>query len=185
MHHAKTMAVLAALLFTLALRASANDFEDLFECVSNCIDDPLFCQQDCAYPGDGVTGTPLNYDDKGATVVDENTGLEWLKKDLTQGSEHHRDVLRTYAQAEAWVAGLGGGWRLPNLKELMSLLEFGSAPPVINPVLGPVAAPPFLSYYWSTTPSAVVPSQKMLLDFLWSNVIADVTTDSYRTLAVR
>ena len=62
--------------------------------------------------------------------------------------------MRTWAEAKAACAGLalaGGGWRLPSMKELQSLIDDSRSDPAIDPVAFP-ATPndPF----WTGTPVA-------------------------------
>lgn len=102
----------------------------------------------------------LSYTDNGnGTITDNSTKLEWEKK-TDDGSIH--DINRNYTWAEAFefidqlnaenYAG-HSDWRLPNIKELFSIVYFaGSSPdfygsPMIHPTFGPTAQ----SHYWSST----------------------------------
>jgi hypothetical protein len=106
-------------------------------------------------------------DNGDGTVTDNLTGLIWLKNASCFGS-------RTWAQAlsdcNALADGscgltdgsVAGDWRLPNVKELQSLIHYG----VYNPALPDTAGTgkwtegdPFSgvqsNYYWSATTSAL------------------------------
>jgi hypothetical protein len=179
------------LFFALSTSVFATDFEDLFQCVSNCIDDPLFCQQDCAFPGDGLTGESLSFADTGNTIIDNVTGFEWAKKNLIAGSPLHRDLIVTYAQAQAHVDALnaagyeGGGWGLPNLKQLQSIMNYNGPQPLIPDVFGPTVLQPFINYFWSTTPHVQDANQRWLLDGNIGFVTPAPKTNSHRFLMVR
>lgn len=85
--------------------------------------------------------TPLRYRDNGdGTVSDLNTGLVWQK---TPGPK------TTFAEAQAAATSLriGGqsGWRLPNIKELYSLMDFsGSTPRPGPPGMGAAGGKPYI-----------------------------------------
>lgn len=88
-------------------------------------------QQDGAFR---AGATPSYQDDGDGTVTDRNTGLTWEKLD-DAGGLHDKDATYTWADAFAHVAALNaaafGGhsdWRLPNVRELRSITDFGAAP---------------------------------------------------------
>jgi hypothetical protein len=101
--------------------------------------------------------TPRFSDNGDGTVTDNLTGLIWLQN-------ANRFELRTWADAlsdcnsladdgSALTDGsVAGDWRLPNVKELQSLIDFGK----YNPALP--AGHPFItvqsSNYWSSTTDA-------------------------------
>jgi hypothetical protein len=88
--------------------------------------------------GDIQAGATLGYTDNGdGTITDNNTKLVW-EKNSADGSIHDMDNLYTWADAFAvHVAGLNAAnfaghndWRLPNVKELLSIIEYQSFPAV-------------------------------------------------------
>jgi hypothetical protein len=97
--------------------------------------------------------TPRFTDNGDGTVTDNLTRLIWLKNANAFGK-------KTWAEALTAANGLeaGGGltdgskkgdWRLPNLRELQSLVDYGSKEPALpadHPFTGGV-----LSHYWSST----------------------------------
>ncbi len=78
------------------------------------------------------------------TVTDRATGLMWMQVDsgrLKAGP--HRDGKLNWQQALAWAEGLTyagyDDWRLPNAKELQSIVDYSRAPAVTqSPALDPL-----------------------------------------------
>jgi len=95
-----------------------------------------------------VRGNPLygknDFRDNGdGTITDRATGLMWQKADSGKGLN--------WEQALAYAASLKGGWRLPNAKELQSIVDYTRIP-AISPVFQCSTLPdgehPF---YWTST----------------------------------
>jgi hypothetical protein len=95
----------------------------------------------CAGTGqDGASqaGASLAYNDNGdGTVTDLNTGLQWEKLD-DAGGAHDRDTLYTWANSQNRITALNGAnfaghndWRLPNVRELTSILNYGASNPAV------------------------------------------------------
>ena len=81
----------------------------------------------------------------GPEVCDNTTGLYWQKTP--------DNVRRDLATANGYCQSLGNGIRLPTIKELLSLVDYGQFAPVLPP------SHPFTnvqigfpSNYWTTTP---------------------------------
>jgi hypothetical protein len=76
------------------------------------------------------------------TVVDQGTGLEWQKSDDA--------TLRNWQNALAYCENLSldsqTDWRLPNIRELKSIVDIRRFYPGIDP-----AFTSQLAYYWSAT----------------------------------
>ena len=89
-------------------------------------------------------------------VLDSTTSLQWQR---TPGGFVLWDAARTYC------TNLGGGARLPEIKELISLVDYSVAYP--GPALP--TGHPFLSVqsaiYWSATTAAGFPSDAWYVDF--------------------
>jgi hypothetical protein len=91
--------------------------------------------------GDTHTGAGLAYVDNGdGTITDANTGLTWEKQSSGDGSVH--DIANTYTWDQAFsvhVATLNGAsfaghtdWRVPNVKELQSIVNYGNFSPAVS-----------------------------------------------------
>jgi hypothetical protein len=163
------------------------------------------------FPGDGVTGPPLAYQDNGdGTITDLNTGLMWEKK-VAGGSSgcptdsanlHGVDSTCTWAQATgAWIAAinasnLGGhsDWRVPNIRELASIVDYSRCASMaggtagrcvdlasIHPDFGPTAA----DCYWSSTAVVVDPTTAWFVDFRFGVVSSIHELDACGVRAVR
>jgi hypothetical protein len=74
-------------------------------------------------------------------VMDNWTGLSWER--MTSAIELN------LAEADSYCAGLGGGFRLPTLKELLTLVD----PTAYNPSVDAMTFPatPSNDYFWSST----------------------------------
>jgi hypothetical protein len=113
---------------------------------NTCDDEDFYPRQDGKYPtgcqGEGRFtvndhGTPENPNDD--TVIDGCTGLEWQRRTS--------NLIVDWKSALFESAQFGEGWRLPNVAELQSLVDYGSAF-AINPVFIDPMAP---TWYWSST----------------------------------
>lgn len=95
------------------------------------------------------------------TITDSSTGLMWMKNDNGEGINWK--VALTYAETSEF-AGYDD-WRLPNVKELQSIVDYGYSPSATNPdEVGPAIDPIFnctpiineagdddYAYYWTST----------------------------------
>src|SRR5947208_8363266 len=166
--------------------------------------------------GDLRKGAPLSYTDNGnGTVTDNNTGLVWEKLSR-DGSVH--DVNNTYTWASAFtghVATLNStsfaghtDWRVPNYKELVSILNLQNnlhdGVPAVSPAFntnctpgctvttcsctatsngsGLAGQPP---YYWSSTTDAGSPDSAWSVDFSLGSVASGGKAYTFFVRAVR
>jgi len=119
---------------------------------------------DCAsadYPGqDGFyrAGCPKEgrYVDNGdGTVSDTCTGLVWQKDTADvngNGADDPEDGLRwsqVLKYCDSIVFAGRDDWRLPNIGELLSIVDYGRSDPAIDPVFGGVG-----DLHWSSSPSS-------------------------------
>ena len=105
---------------------------------------------DAWYVTNGNIGLPKSgshYTDNGdGTITDNATGLEWVASPTAAG------VGGTYTWAGAITACEGltyaghSDWRLPNIKELISIVDYGRSNPCIDPLFTCESYP-----YWSST----------------------------------
>lgn len=104
---------------------------------------------------------------QGDEVVDSRTGLVWRRcgegqiwtgnicaGDLTAFNAWHSAL--AYAKAEAQRTGKD--WRLPNAKELFSIVDTSRAAPAIDPVFDNTSSDRF---YWTSTPLSSQPDDSM------------------------
>ncbi|GAB6042185.1 Lcl C-terminal domain-containing protein [Endothiovibrio diazotrophicus] len=82
-------------------------------------------------------GNNLFSDNDDGTISDQATGLTWLQSDSGAfGSGDNGDGAMNWEQALAWCEGLEyaghDDWRLPNVKELQSLVDYSRSPDVTN-----------------------------------------------------
>ncbi|MBS4096736.1 MAG: DUF1566 domain-containing protein [Sulfuricella sp.] len=116
-------------------------------------------------------------DNGDGTVTDSVTGLMWDK--CTWGQTNNADCSggsvvnwNTWAQALARAATANGSaykghgdWRLPNIKELESLLKIdATSSPTIDTTAFP-NTPSSSSYFWSSTPSFTQPNSAWIIYF--------------------
>jgi hypothetical protein len=146
--------------------------------------------------GDVRAGRALSYADNGdGTITDANTGLMWEKK-VDNGGLH--DVDNTYVWTPGsgsiweWVASVNaeGGtgyaghndWRIPNRKELESIVDAGRYYPAVDPAFNSSCTAGCTEltcsctasfYYWSSTTYAGYPS------YAWSVNFNDGSVNGY------
>jgi hypothetical protein len=136
---------------------------------------------------------PRFKDQKNGTVKDNLTGLIWLQNancskfwatDATgQNTRHWNEALTAANKLKSGACGLtdgsvAGDWRLPNIKELQSLIDFGFDTPALPNRAGTgkwTEGDPFFGvlsdYYWSsTTFSLYTVNAAWLLDLYYGDV---------------
>jgi hypothetical protein len=138
------------------------------------------------HDGDVQAGGTLAYVDNGdGTITDANTGLMWEKLS-DDGSIHDKDTTYSWNNAFAVkVATLNSAsfagfndWRLPNVKELMSLINYevpgpGPAPSVdaafdtgcVSACTVVTCSCTFSSAYWSSSSRSGLPQNAWHVDF--------------------
>jgi hypothetical protein len=141
---------------------------------------------------------PRFTDNEDGTVTDNLTGLIWLKNascnsffsgDTTgQNDRSWSDALTAVNSLANGYCGLtdgslAGDWRLPNVRELHSLIDFGQTDPALP------NGHPFnnvqTTYYWSSTSDVMFPSRAWCVQFLNGHVLYQDKSDSYYVHPVR
>ena len=103
----------------------------------------------------GATVSPRFTDNANGTVKDNLTGLIWLKNANCFGLQTWTNALSNSNTLASGACGLSdgsvaGAWRLPNRKELDSLIDLGQFSPAL-PVGHPFSGVQSSSYWSSTT----------------------------------
>lgn len=95
-----------------------------------------------------------------ATVLDTHTGLIWKRCSQGQTGNDCQGAASTFGWQEALNAGKNESfagetdWRVPNVKELSSIIEYGCMQPTINLSVFPNTS---MTSYWSGTPDTEPP----------------------------
>jgi hypothetical protein len=107
----------------------------------------LFATLASAAFGTSASAPPGRYTISSGTVLDTKTMLTWQQ--VAPASQYAAVAAATYCSS---LTLNGGGWRLPTIKELVSLVDFSVAPP--GPTIDSQAFPntPGDSF-WSSTPA--------------------------------
>jgi len=156
-------------------------------------------------------GGPLSYHDNGnGTISDLNTGLMWEKKS-NDGSLH--DVNKTFVWSSPitdtvwdWIDavntevanGIGfagfNDWRLPNVRELLSIIDYGRLNPSVDPAFNNHVSPGCTVLtcsaitpvpYWSSTTVATNDVDAWTVEFGAGHVVAFLKSASNAVRAVR
>ncbi len=132
-----------------------------------------------------VRGTSIsvakNYKDNGnGTVTDLTTNLMWQQctagYSTTTTKCDTASGITTYLWEDAISycesLSLGGfaDWRLPNVKELRSLVDDAydpSNPPAVNMTYFPIPSTVDYDWYWSATTLSYIPSNALSVDLMW------------------
>jgi Protein of unknown function (DUF1566)/Divergent InlB B-repeat domain len=123
-----------------------------------------------------TTPAPRFHDNKDGTVKDTLTGLTWLKDARCFGQQGWSAALTTASSLKNGNCGLtddsaAGDWRLPNIRELRSLLNAQYVNPALSNTYGTAHMTngnPFSissSSYWSATTSALDRDLSWYVDF--------------------
>ncbi|MBV1908208.1 MAG: DUF1566 domain-containing protein [Kangiellaceae bacterium] len=111
---------------------------------------------------DNIATTSGPFDTSGieGTVLDESTGLVWYQCRLGEiyeggicmGDESSVNWLETLSLAESFEFEGFDDWRLPNIKELQSIVEYSCHSPSLNTAVFHITQN---NTYWSSTPELV------------------------------
>ena len=153
--------------------------------------------------GESQTGVPFAYIDNGdGTITDSNTGLVWEKLS-DDGSINDQDTTYNWTEAlSVKIAALNSGagyaghsdWRLPNWRELGSIVNVENVNPSTSPAFNTGCVPNCTSLtcsctkssnYWSSSTYAVNPTHAWGVLFYDGNPSAVYKTGTYYVRAVR
>ena len=143
--------------------------------VSYRIPDDGYLQKGVVWP------SPRFTDNNDGTITDNLTRLIWLENANCFGAQAWNDALAAATTLNSTECGLSdgsaeGNWRLPNVRELQSLIDYGRSMPALSgsyPFDGVQSA-----YYWSSTTRADNSSSAWGLD------LADGGTDGVAKTSV-
>jgi hypothetical protein len=139
-------------------------------------------QRGVAWPDPRFTG---NGD---GTVTDNLTGLIWLENANCFGTRTWEQALLDANTLNSGECGLADGssegdWRLPNVRELYSLVDYGHYLPVLP------SGHPFTGveswYYWSSTASAGYESYAWTVVLAYGSVIGVPESNTHHVWPVR
>ena len=118
-------------------------------------------------------------DNGDGTVTDNCTGLMWQKR----SADVNNDGQSTFQDSLPWCnalnlclnLGLAGhdDWRLPNIRELESIVDYGRVNPAIDPVFSAISG-----RYWSSTSIESNPEGAWLVEFFGGGTRTCVTEPS-------
>jgi len=131
----------------------------------------------------GYIVNPRFVDNGDGTISDRGTGLTWVKDpvtDLGTPFDAAMDFDTAIANCEALNFAGYSDWRLPNIRELQSIIDYGLNSPCMDPIFTTLQ-----TFYWtSTTYSGWAPGA-WALDFGYSPVMGDAKTNSHWARPVR
>lgn len=117
----------------------------------------------------GVAWPAPRFADNGnGTVTDQLTGLVWLKNANPFGPKTWEQALQACNALASGSYGLGddsrpGDWRLPNIKEIESLVNYGAFAPCLPEGWDKVFTGVQPSSYWTSTSVAHAPAEAMFI----------------------
>jgi hypothetical protein len=167
-------------------------------------------------PDDGgvQAGVPLQYRDNGdGTITDLGTGLMWEKKCSGCGGLHDSEARYHWSgdgKVETiwdWLAQLnaeGGGfaghsdWRIPNVKEMLSIIDFGRFDPAVaeafdtaacegdcKTLSSPQCSCTASDLHWTSTTFSDFPAHALIVHVGYGFVDDRIKTNRHHVRAVR
>ena len=102
-----------------------------------------------------VSSKPFT-DNSDGTITDLKTSLEWQQQD----DNSSKPWLTALSYCEGLEIGSKTDWRLPNVKELTSIVDYSKNGPAIDETAFPDTAS---MYYWSST--SIETAQALFVEF--------------------
>lgn len=135
------------------------------------------------------TYNAMSYTDNGdGTVLDNITGLTWQKCAMGEtGSDCSGGTIGSYSWSSALTACTnstlaGGGWRLPNVTELMGIVDYEQSMGTIDNTSFPGGT---VSPYWTSTPHATYSTWAWYISFSQGQIMTNDKTSYYYVRCVR
>ncbi|MCP3850919.1 MAG: DUF1566 domain-containing protein [Gammaproteobacteria bacterium] len=123
---------------------------------------------------------PVLADNGNGTVTDFATGLTWQQSDAHNGSDRTHSAAITYCDD---LSLAGGGWRLPAIKELSSIVDLRRTGPSVDLNYLPSTKS---SLYWSASSYAYDSNNAWLVNFNYGYVAAfNLTNNTFYVRCVR
>ena len=141
------------------------------------------CLSDTCPGQDGFyeTGCPPEarfVDNQDGTVTDTCTGLMWQQE--TAPVMFTWQAALDHCEDDLSLAGYED-WRLPNIRELQSIVDYSRFGPAIDPTFIALTSPG----YWSSTTNAIRPNEAWTLGFNCGNVLNFPDADKVNLRHVR
>ena len=143
---------------------------------SNKTDNHFYVRCVRAGPSGSLDHLTLNED---GTVTDTSTGLTWQQTGPESSQKTWEEAL---AYAEGLVFAGYDDWRLPNARELQSIVDYSKNDPAIDTNYFPNCRSP---YYWSSSPYAYASSFAWDVNFSYGYVHLPIKTSHHYVRCVR
>ena len=98
-----------------------------------------------------------------AAIRDNETGLIWTANNVGEGRLQHAAAIEACTKL---TLGDQTDWRLPTIKELLSLVDYDSVDPAIDVDAFPSCKP---NWYWSSSAYAGLPDYAWFVYFSYGN----------------
>ncbi len=137
----------------------------------------------------GISAPTQRFTDNGnGTITDRFTGLIWMKNANVFGQRTWDQAMDDANNLASGPGGLtdvsqAGDWRLPNLKELQSLADYGKIQPALpagHPFSGVLS-----TYYWTSTTHGLYTDAAWTVAFGDGYIYTDYKTASYYVWCVK
>lgn len=134
-----------------------------------------------------------NYaDNSNGTITDNKTGLIWQKCSMGYNNDatcsddgNTTNNTATWVNAVSYCESLNlasqTDWRLPNVKELKTLVDYSTYNPSINNLFTNTVA----NYYWSSSTNVLNTSYAWVVNFGYGDTYSGGKTNSYYVRCVR
>lgn len=115
-------------------------------------------------------------------VLDNQTGLIWQRCSVGLSGAGCATGAASISDWKVAIELASGSWRLPNIKELTSLLETQCSSPAINATIFPATS---AAAYWASSPDTALAANAWQVNFAAGAVSSVVKTDAAFVRLVR